>query len=91
MPIYEFECLDCGHQFEYLVLRNTPAAECPSCQKHELKQLVSLCAVSSETIRDANYQSARKKASAAYREKQHADHQHLHEHFHDAKGGGHSH
>jgi putative FmdB family regulatory protein len=85
MPIYEYECLGCGHRFEYLVLKATPPATCPSCQKTELKQLVSLCGISSETIRDANFASAQKKASARYKEKQHAEHEHLHEHFEDSK------
>ena len=91
MPIYEYECLGCGHRFEYLLLRNTPAAVCPACEKQELKQLVSAFGMSSEAIRDANYASARKKASAGYKERQHEDHKHLHEHFDDAKSGGHSH
>jgi putative FmdB family regulatory protein len=85
MPIYEYECVQCGHRFEQLVLKSTPAPECPSCQKTDLKQLVSLCAMSSEAIRDANFSSAQKKASARYKEKQHAEHEHLHEHFEDAK------
>ena len=83
MPIYEYECLQCGHRFEYLVLKSTPTARCPSCQKTELKQLVSLCGMSTEASRDANFNSAQKKASGRYQEKLHAEHEHLHEHFHD--------
>ncbi|MBZ5632038.1 MAG: zinc ribbon domain-containing protein [Acidobacteriia bacterium] len=30
MPIYEYECRQCGHRFEYLVLASSPAAECPA-------------------------------------------------------------
>ena len=83
MPIYEFECRQCGHRFEYLVLHSSPAAECPSCQKKDLKQLISLSAMSSETTRQANFNSAHQKAAGARKEKQSEDHQHLHEHFED--------
>lgn len=81
MPIYEYECRHCGHRFEYLVRSSSPAAECPSCQKNDLTQLVSLSAMSSETTRDANFNSAHKKATGARKEKQAEDHKHLHDHF----------
>ena len=83
MPIYEFECRQCGRRFEYLVLHSSPAAECPSCRQNDLKQLISLSAVSSETTRQANFDSAHRKAAGARKEKQSEDHQHLHEHFED--------
>jgi len=83
MPIYEYECLHCGHRFEYLVLRSSPAAECPSCQKKDLKQLISLSAMSSEGTRDANFNSAHKKSAGARKEKHSEEHKHLHEHFED--------
>src|SRR5712691_3938405 len=32
MPIYEYRCLDCGHQFELMQKFSDPPAEtCPSC------------------------------------------------------------
>jgi putative FmdB family regulatory protein len=83
MPIYEYECRRCGHQFEYLVLSSSPAAQCPACHKQDLKQLISLSAVSSEASRQANLSAAHKRAAIARKEKQHEDHQHLHEHFED--------
>jgi putative FmdB family regulatory protein len=83
MPIYEYECLQCGHRFEYLVLSTSPAAECPSCQKKDLKQLISLSAMSSDATRDANFNSARNKAAGGRKEKQSDEHKHLHQHFED--------
>lgn len=88
MPIYEYQCPRCGHRFEYLLLSSSSPAECPSCQNRELTQLVSLCAVSSENTREANYNTARKKAVRARKEKQHDDHHDLHEHFEDPKAKG---
>jgi putative FmdB family regulatory protein len=81
MPIYEYECRECGHQFEYLLLHSSPAAECPSCHKTDLEQLISNCVVSSESSRQANLSSARKKAAVGQKEKQHEEHKHLHEHY----------
>jgi putative FmdB family regulatory protein len=81
MPIYEYECRDCGHRFEYLVLPTSPAAECPACQKKDLQQLISSSTVSSATTKQANLSAAHKKAAGVRKEKRSAEHKHLHEHF----------
>lgn len=83
MPIYEYECRQCGHRFEYLVLASSPAAECPLCRKQDLERLISLSGMSSESTRQANFSSAHKKAAGVRKEKQSEDHIHLHEHFED--------
>jgi len=83
MPIYEYECRGCGHRFEYLQRSNSPAAECPACHKLELKQMISLSAMSSEGTRQANLSGAHKRAAAGRHEKQHAEHKNLHQHFED--------
>jgi putative FmdB family regulatory protein len=31
MPIFEYRCQDCGHQFERLVRRADDAVDCPTC------------------------------------------------------------
>jgi putative FmdB family regulatory protein len=91
MPVFEYECRQCGHRFEYLVLHSSPAAECPSCRQRDLQQLISLCAVSSETTRQTNLSAAHRKAAAVRNEKLNQGHTHLHEHFEDkptARHGG---
>jgi putative FmdB family regulatory protein len=80
MPIYEYECLGCGHEFEYLVLPTSPAAECPACRHQDLRRLISLCAVSSENTRQAHLDSARKQYSKVNKEKQYEEHKQMHEH-----------
>lgn len=42
MPIYEYECQACGHQFE-ATQRITDATlkDCPACNKPELQRLIS--------------------------------------------------
>lgn len=43
MPIYEFRCPRCGHQFEELIFRKSEIAEltCPECGSQEISQLMS--------------------------------------------------
>ena len=85
MPIFEYECDQCGHKFEYLILPKSSAAKCPQCKSKRLTQMVSLCAVSSETTKKANLTAAQKKAARGQKERQDEKHRHLHEHFEDAK------
>jgi len=80
MPIYEYECLKCGHQFEYLVLPASPEPTCPECRRQDLKRLVSLCAVSSEATRQAHLDRARKQYGKVNREKQYEEHKQAHHH-----------
>ena len=86
MPLYEYACRQCGHEFEYLVLHSSPAAECPLCSASDLEQLVSICAVSSEASRQANLSAAHRRAASVRKEKLTQDHTHLHEHFEDSPG-----
>ncbi|WP_101757359.1 FmdB family zinc ribbon protein [Oceanicoccus sp. KOV_DT_Chl] len=42
MPIYEYQCPACEHQFEQLQkLSDDPLKDCPSCGKSQLKKLIS--------------------------------------------------
>ncbi|MCP5200630.1 MAG: zinc ribbon domain-containing protein [Gammaproteobacteria bacterium] len=42
MPIYEYECGECGHKLEVLQRISDPRlTTCPSCSKEALKKLVS--------------------------------------------------
>lgn len=41
MPIYEFECPDCGHRFEELTPSDTRALACPGCGSKEARRLLS--------------------------------------------------
>ncbi len=46
MPIYEYQCQNCGNRFEKLVRRSADAdaLECPSCGQKHLKQELSVFA-----------------------------------------------
>ena len=81
MPIYEYQCKDCGHEFEQVVLpKATP--KCPECESVELERLLSHFAVSSEGTRQTNLQSARKQSRKTQRDKAHAEHEAMHHHHH---------
>ncbi|WP_028325598.1 FmdB family zinc ribbon protein [Desulfatirhabdium butyrativorans] len=43
MPIYEYNCNDCNHHFEYLVLRGQEPTRCPSCSSEHICRKMSVC------------------------------------------------
>ena len=51
MPIYEYACRSCAHEFEALV-RGTTTPVCPACRSEKLERRFSLPAVRSESTRD---------------------------------------
>ena len=45
MPIYEYLCVSCGHQFEEVQKSNEPPiSECPDCGKNSASRQVSMSA-----------------------------------------------
>ena len=82
MPIYEYQCNACEHQFEYLVIHSSPPAKCPSCGSKKLDKMISQCAVSSENTRQTHFDRARKAAGKVAKEKAHEEHKQTH-HHHD--------
>ncbi len=48
MPLFEYVCKKCGHQFEALVM-GTTSPSCPSCQSKKLEKQLSIFAVSSRS------------------------------------------
>ena len=84
MPIYEYQCRKCGHQFEFLLLPTTvDAAACPSCSGQDLERVISMFAVNSEGTRQLALSSAKKRAAGVKREKDHADAEYIRNHPHD--------
>ena len=42
MPIYEYECIECGQHHEALQkMSDAPLTQCPACGQEKLKKLVS--------------------------------------------------
>jgi putative FmdB family regulatory protein len=46
MPIFEYACHQCGHEFEALT-RASMQPECPECHSHELEKKLSVFATGS--------------------------------------------
>ncbi len=53
MPIYEYRCLQCSHQFETLVRNSREAVVCPACHADRLERLMSAHAVGAGTTEPA--------------------------------------
>ena len=84
MPLYEYRCLACAHQFELLILRQAQPLACPACSGESLERVWSLFAVSSDASRQSSEASARRR-NLALNSKQdpdkprvQIDHRHLH-------------
>ncbi len=50
MPIFEYACADCGHQFETLV-RSGTTPECPQCHSASLQKQLSVFATTGEAAK----------------------------------------
>lgn len=61
MPIFEYRCLGCGNQFEYLILPTTPDPECPSCQSRKLEKLISLFGTATDSAERSRMTDFKKK------------------------------
>jgi putative FmdB family regulatory protein len=63
VPIFEYHCESCHHEFETLV-RTGDRPACPKCQSTELAKLLSLPAIKSDTTHDLALRSAKKRDQA---------------------------
>jgi putative FmdB family regulatory protein len=74
MPIYEYSCRSCSHQFEALV-RGAKVPVCPECRSEDLERLLSLPAVKSETTRERAMRAAKQRDARQAKEREHAQRQ----------------
>lgn len=55
MPIFDFQCKDCGNKFDLMISnKDKDKAQCPQCGSRDVKQLLSMFATSSGTSASAN-------------------------------------
>jgi putative FmdB family regulatory protein len=69
MPIFEYSCKGCGHEFEALVRPNTAAPACPSCSATDLEKLISRPAIKSDSTHAMALRAAQKRDKKAGAEK----------------------
>ncbi len=60
MPIYEYVCAGCQHEFETLVLKHS-VPECPKCGSATLERQISLPAIKSESTHGLAMKAAKKR------------------------------
>ena len=82
MPIYEYRCRACQHEFEAVVLPASGPPVCPACGAADLERMVSAFSVSSEGTRQMNLNQARKKAKKTQRDKAIAEQEEILHHHH---------
>ncbi len=83
MPIFEYQCRECRHEFELLVRGETTPC-CPSCSSHDLERLLSLPRVHSASTKQMGLKAAKKRDAAQARDRMHAQQQY--EKSHDRHG-----
>lgn len=79
MPIFDFRCKTCAHEFEAIVREARPAT-CPSCHGVELERLISSFAVSSASTRQASLAIARKEYQRSKKDERIAHHEAVRKH-----------
>jgi putative FmdB family regulatory protein len=80
MPIYDFRCRTCRHEFEALVRAQDAAPACPSCHGQDLERLLSGFAVSSAEKTQAAAKKSRERQIHANKDKVVADEEYRKEH-----------
>jgi len=64
MPLYDFRCRGCGHEFELLVRAGDNDPTCPSCNSIDIERLLSSFAVSYAEKTQAAARKSRKQQIA---------------------------
>jgi putative FmdB family regulatory protein len=60
MPMFEYRCQGCGHEFEMLVLKGT-VPSCPACKGDALERMISVPAVKSDSTHALALKAAKKR------------------------------
>jgi putative FmdB family regulatory protein len=82
MPLYEYVCKACKHEFEALVRAQDPAPECPSCKSADLEKMITAAAMASEQQTRDRVKAERKKRLPKHNAEKNEEYQHaLKEHL----------
>lgn len=82
MPIYEYKCLGCGHQFEKIV-KLSEKPNCPECDSSELEKQFTVAAVSTSKSRAKSFQTARARANNVKKDQDVAQREYERKHIED--------
>jgi putative FmdB family regulatory protein len=81
MPLYEYQCRACAHQFELLVRPGTVLA-CPACNAADLERCLSLFGVATASTRQTSLGKARVNMQKANRDQAAAERERMENHHH---------
>lgn len=79
MPIFDYRCRRCGHEFEAIVRASLPAV-CPACDGADLERLISPFSVSSASTRKNALKIAREQHQKAKKDQVIAHHEAVRKH-----------
>ena len=82
MPLYDYVCSKCGHEFEVLIRPGSADPSCSECGSTELERLLTNFAVSTEGLREANIKKARKAGEKMRKDKAIAQFEYEEKHRH---------
>jgi len=68
MPIYDYTCGACTHDFEVFLRKQTDNSTCPACQSGDVKRLLSNPSVHSEARKARSMRAAKKRDKTQARE-----------------------
>lgn len=74
MPIFDYICADCKHEFEALV-RGSKVPVCPQCKSEQLEKQMSLPAIKTDATTGLAMQAAKRRDKAQGAERMHAQRQ----------------
>ena len=81
MPLYDYVCKGCNHEFEALVRTGT-TPECPECHSQDLERQLSTFMMTSAEHNQELVRNERKKRLPKHKAEQHEEYQHaLKEHL----------
>jgi len=80
MPLYDFHCTKCEHEFEALVRPQDPAPKCPACASTEIEKLLSGFALHTDDRHQAAVKDSRRRQIKANKDKLVADEEYRKEH-----------
>jgi putative FmdB family regulatory protein len=75
MPIFDYRCKHCSHEFEALVRSASKVVTCPECASAELEKLFSLPAIKSDATHGKAMRDARARDQRQGKEREHAQRQ----------------
>ena len=82
MPLYEYVCRACNHEFEALVRSQDPPPACPSCKSSDLEKLISSASMSTDQLTRDRVKAERKRRLPKHKAEQNEEYQHaLKEHL----------